>query len=382
MRILVSGGGTGGHVYPILTVVEALKKAAPPPSPAADIDLEPLTIRYAGTPDGIEATLVPAAGIDFAPIPAGQVRIRNPFKLARSGVRLTQGFLAARRLVQQWRPHVLFVTGGYVCAPVVWAAHRGHVPILIYLPDMIPGLAIRRLSRYAAKVAVSFPAVAAHFPGKALVTGYPVRAALLQQPYTPAEARTLLGLHPQRPTLLVFGGSRGARSLNVALANILPQLLKEAQVIHITGTFDWPQAQKRVANLTPAQRQRYRSFPYLDELLPAAFFAADLAVARAGAATLGELPAVGLPAILVPLPISGGHQYPNARYLAEHGAAEILEDAALSSQLLPTIQALLQHPDRLQAMSDASRALARPDAAAHIAAAILELGQNSTHAAP
>ncbi|NOZ71965.1 MAG: UDP-N-acetylglucosamine--N-acetylmuramyl-(pentapeptide) pyrophosphoryl-undecaprenol N-acetylglucosamine transferase, partial [Chloroflexi bacterium] len=137
-----------------------------------------------------------------------------------------------------------------------------------------------------------------------------------------------------------------------------------------------------VAKLPPELRPYYRSFPYLDDRLAAAFFAADLAVARAGAATLGEFPAVGLPALLVPLPISGGHQYPNAHFLSEHGAATILEDAELSSQLLPTIQSLLQDPDRLKAMSAASRALARPRAAADIATTILDLGQSAFHAAP
>lgn len=354
----------------------------PPPLPVADIDSTTLDIRYAGTPDGIEASLAPAAGLDFAPIPAGQVRIRNPFKLARNSIRLLQGVRAARRLMRQWRPHVLFVTGGYVCAPVVWAAHHYHVPILIYLPDMIPGLAVQRLARYAAKVAVSFPEVAEHFPDKAIVTGYPVRADLSQGHLSPSEARKLFDLDPQRPTLLIFGGSRGARSINIAVAGILPQLLTMSQVIHITGTFDWPQAQKRVAKLPPELHRYYRSFPYLDDRLAAAFFAADLAVARAGAATLGEFPAVGLPALLVPLPISGGHQYPNAHFLNEHGAATILEDAELSTQLLPTIQSLLQDPDRLKAMSAASRALARPRAAVDIATTILALGQSAFHAAP
>lgn len=320
----------------------------------------------------MEARLAAQAGIDFTPIRAGQMRIRNPVKLARNSVWLVQGMWQARRLMQSWQPQVLFVTGGYACAPVVWAAHRRRVPILIYLPDLTPGLAVQRLARYAARVAVSFPAAAAYFPGKAVVTGYPVRASLRRRP-SREQARAHFALAPDLPTLLVFGGSRGARSINIALAAILPELLAAAQVIHITGEFDWPAAQERTKGLDDAGRRRYRAFPYLHEELPQAFAAADLAITRAGAATLGELPAMALPAILIPLPIAGQHQTPNALYLAERGAAQLLPDAAMPTELLPTIHSLLFDPDRLAAMSAASAALAQPDAAERIACAILEL---------
>jgi len=340
-----------------------------------------ISLCYAGTANGIESRLATAAGLEFAPIHAGQMRIRNPFKLAVSGLHLMRGAIEARRLIRRWQPHVLFATGGYVCAPVVWAAHRQDVPILIYLPDMVPGIAVQRLARYADKVAVSFPQVAEHFPGKALVTGYPVRAELLSEEPSPAAACRHFQLDPERPTVVIFGGSRGARSINVATAAMLPTLLAQAQVIHITGTLDWPQAQQRAAHLSQAQRSSYRPFPYLDADLPLAFRAADLAIARAGAATLGELPAVGLPAILVPLPISGGHQIPNARYLADRGAAVIVNDADMSEQLLPTTLHLLQNRPQLEAMAAASKALAQPHAAEAIAAALLGLNQTH-HATP
>ncbi len=316
-------------------------------------------------------------GIDFVPIAAGQLRIRNPLQLARNSLRLAQGGLQARRLIRGWRPDVVFVTGGYVCAPVVWAAYRHRIPVLIYLPDVTPGLAVQRLERYATQVAVSFPEVAAFFPGKAVVTGYPVRRQVSQRTLSKEDARRMFDLDPTLPTLLVFGGSRGSRAINLATAGALAGLLAFAQVIHITGELDWPQARERAAHLDPDQTRRYRSFPYLHDEMVAALCAADLAVARAGASTLGEFPALGLPAVLVPLPISGQHQLPNARYLAERGAALIIDDADLPTQLLHTVRELFDHPDRLSAISQASAALARPDAADRIASALVALAETT-----
>lgn len=337
-----------------------------------------LSLCYAGTAAGVEAAMAADAGIDFVAIPAGQLRIRNPLQLLRNSLRLAGGTLQARRFVREWRPDVVFVTGGYVCAPVVWAAYRRQIPVLIYLPDITPGLAVQRLARFASRVAVSFPEVASFFPGKAIVTGYPVRRELRRRSLSKEDARKSFGLDPNLPTLLIFGGSRGSRSINQATAGVLSQLLALAQVIHISGELDWEAARERSALLSPDQSRRYRSFAYLHDEMVAALCAADLAVTRAGASTLGEFPALGLPAILVPLPISGQHQLPNARYLADRGAALIIDDDALPGQLLPTVRDLLDHPDRLSAISQASAALACPDAAGAIAGAIIDLAATRT----
>ncbi len=334
-----------------------------------------MAIRFAGTSDGVEAALVARAGLEFVPISAGQMHIRNPLRLARNSVSMARGGVQALRLMQRWRPDALFVTGGYVCAPVVWAANRLRIPILIYLPDVTPGMAVKRLARYAHRVAVTFPEVAAHFPGKAVVTGYPVRPELQERRLSKMEARRVFGLDPERATVLIFGGSRGSRSINQATAAILPDLLKEAQVIHITGDLDWEAAQARAEDLAPDLQDHYRRFPYLHDEMVAALSAADVVVARAGASTLGEFPALGLPAILVPLPISGQHQLPNAHYLADRGAAVIVMDDDLSARLLPELRALLGQPEQLQAMSTASAALAHPEAADRLASILLDLGQ-------
>lgn len=329
---------------------------------------------YVGAVGGVEAGLVERAGLPFAAIPAGQLRIAHPLRLTRNLVLMARGAAQAADLLRRWRPDVVFVTGGYVCAPVVWAAHRRRIPILIYLPDLTPGLAVRLLARYADRVAVSFPEVTAHFRGRpTLVSGYPVRQALRERTLDKAAARERFALNPMPPTVLVFGGSYGARAINQALAAILPELLNLAQVIHISGERDHLAAQTRSAGLSDEQRRRYRLFAYLHEEMPAALMAADLVVARAGASTLGEFPALGLPAVLVPLPLAGGHQMVNARYLADRGAAVIVADADLRTRLWPTLQALLTQPERLAAMSRAGAALARPDAADRLAQALLEL---------
>jgi UDP-N-acetylglucosamine--N-acetylmuramyl-(pentapeptide) pyrophosphoryl-undecaprenol N-acetylglucosamine transferase len=374
MRILLSGGGTGGHAYPILTVVAALKALWPESS------AEPLEFLYVGTADGVEAKLARRAQLDFASISAGQIRILNPIKLARNALRMMRGSRQARAIVADWRPDALFVTGGYVCGPVVWAAHHRKKPVLIYLPDITPGMGVQRLAPYAAAIAVSFPEVAAHFQDYAATvydTGYPVRPELRQRSMSREDARSAFQLDPNLFTLLVFGGSRGARAINQALAASLPKLLDEMQIIHISGELDHPQARARAADLSPEQRSRYQLHPYLHDEMIAALHAADLVVARAGASTLGEFPALGLPAILVPLPISGGHQRHNARYLADREAAVIVENDAMPADLLPAILDLSHHPHKLAAMSRASAALARPNAAADIARVLLDLAQPS-----
>jgi UDP-N-acetylglucosamine--N-acetylmuramyl-(pentapeptide) pyrophosphoryl-undecaprenol N-acetylglucosamine transferase len=331
-----------------------------------------LELLYVGEAGGMEAGLAARAGIPFASIATGQLRGRAPWVVARNLVRMGLGFRQSGRLLQEFRPDVVFLTGGYAAAPVALAAHRAHVPLLIYLPDLTPGKSIEATSRYATKVAVSFPEVAPYFGDKAVITGYPVRSELLTA--DKAAARSALGLKRSLPVLLVFGGSRGARSINRALLTGLPELLNECQVVHATGTTDWPEVERLLPGLSLSmeQRERYHVSPYLHEMVDA-LAAADLVVARAGAGTLGEFPAAGLPAIVVPYPYSGQHQDANAAYLAERGAAVMLRDPALSEGLKPAILGLLRNEERRAAMAAAMKELARPDAAGNIAQELIRL---------
>lgn len=368
-------------MYPILAVVDELRKtdgAAP-----ADTGVRgqesgvrgrelPVELCYVGEAGVVASTtaeeeLARRAGIPFRAIETGQVRGRSLRVALGSFLRMRRGAAQCRAILTEFRPDVVLLTGGYVAAPVAWTAWRMHVPTLIYLPDVTPGDSIRWTSRLATRVAVSFPEVARYFGSKAIVTGYPVRRELFTTDRT--AARGALGLRADLPVLLVMGGSRGARSINRALAAALPVLLPRCQIVHISGTLDWPEVEGKAAALRQAQEaelaDRYHAYPYLHEM-PAALAAADLVVARAGAATLAEFPAVGLPAILAPYPYSGQHQDANAAYLADRGAAVILKDDELAARLAPTILGLLDAPERLAAMARAARAISRPDAAANI----------------
>jgi UDP-N-acetylglucosamine--N-acetylmuramyl-(pentapeptide) pyrophosphoryl-undecaprenol N-acetylglucosamine transferase len=295
---MISGGGTGGHVYPALAVADWLAIDSPWPP----------TICWVGSTGGVEESLAARADVPFNGISAAGVRGRNPLAILGGLWALNRGFWQARQLVGTFRPDVLFVTGGYVSVPVTLAARLAGVPILIYLPDMQPGLAIKFLARLADRVAVTAPSATDYFkPDQAVVTGYPVRRGLFER--DPVGARVRLGFDRESgspPVLLIFGGSQGAHSINQAVCKDIEELLEEAQVIHVSGQRDADWTQARRASLPERLRARYHLHPYLHEEMVDALLAADLVVSRAGASTLGEFPAVGLAAVLVPYPHAGG----------------------------------------------------------------------------
>jgi UDP-N-acetylglucosamine--N-acetylmuramyl-(pentapeptide) pyrophosphoryl-undecaprenol N-acetylglucosamine transferase len=371
LKLAASGGGTGGHVYPALTVIEALRE---PKAPGAALPaLSDADVLWLGSRGGIEDRLVEQAGIEFIGLAAGGLRsmglpskIRNAFRIARSIGR-------ARAILQDFEPNVLLSTGGYACVAVTLAAWTRGIPVVIYLPDIVPGLAIRFLSRFAAKIAVSSEESYHHFPReKVVVTGYPVRADVFR--LEKAAVCQKLGLDANERTLLVFGGSRGARSINQALMASLHELLPVCQVLHISGTLDVDWVAGMAKRLPDELRGRYHHFAYLDDM-PQALKAADLAVARAGASVMGEFPAAGLPSVLVPYPYSGQHQGPNAAYMERNGAALLLPDSALQENLASTILALLSDEPRLAEMRESATAMARPDAAQAIAAQLWQLAR-------
>jgi UDP-N-acetylglucosamine--N-acetylmuramyl-(pentapeptide) pyrophosphoryl-undecaprenol N-acetylglucosamine transferase len=383
-------------VYPILTVVDELASGGRRttddgrlmPEPATGTEQRASTdtsftvqrpsstaaFRYVGEAGGAEEELARRAGIPFSIIETGQVRGLGLRAAVGSLLRMRRGAAQCKAILREFRPDVVFLTGGYVSAPVALAAWRAHVPVLIYLPDVTPGQSIQWTSRLANRVAVSFPEVARYFGSKAVVTGYPVRAELLKA--SRAGARSALGLADDLPVLVVMGGSRGARSINRAVEAALPDLLPRCQVVHISGQLDWPAVEEAARHVPEALAGRYHAHPYLHEM-PLALAAADLVVARAGAATLGEFPAVGLPSILVPYPYSGQHQDANAAYLTERGAALTLRDSELGARLASTVLALWDAPERLAAMAVAAKALARPDAAMNIARELRQLAERS-----
>ncbi len=336
------------------------------------------SVLYVGSPNGVEKGLVQRAGLPFAAVESGQLRGRAPWAMAASVWRIQRGVRQAARLMREFRPDVVFITGAYVAVPVAIAARQAGVPLLIYLPDLVPGLAVRWLSRLAQHVAVTFEPTAGYFPDKAVVTGYPVRAELVAAASDRAGARRRLGLREDMPVLLVMGGSHGARSINRAVCAGLMALLERAQVIHVTGRLDWPWVEREGEALPPELRRRYHPFPYLHEELADALAAADLLVNRAGASNLGELPVMGLPAVLVPYPHAGRHQHANAEFLVRHGAARLVEDEALPHQLVPTVLSLLEDEVTRGRMAEAARALACPNAAQRIVRLMADMSRDGS----
>lgn len=365
MRLMVTGGGTGGHVYPGLSVIEALASEARQTASREEI-------AWVGSAGSMEESILAREPMRFYPISTGAFRGVSLWQLATNLIRTARGFLQSLGILGRFRPDAVLATGGYVSAPLVLAAWARRCPSLIYLPDMEPGLAIRLLSLFARRVAVSFEKAARSFPSaKVIVAGYPVRKRL----YETEKQQALEALHlaSEHPVLLILGGSQGAHSINEAVRYGLTALLRMAQVVHISGPGDHQQLRDVRAGLAAEERSRYHLYPYLHDQMPDALVAADLVIARAGAATLGEFPAVGLPAVLVPYPHAGQHQQVNAEYLTERGGAVIVQDDELDTQLLPTLKTLLGDPERLQAMRTASRALAMPHAAQVIAGELRSL---------
>lgn len=363
MRILVCAGGTGGGIYPALAAVTELQ--------ALGVSAD--DILWIGTKGEMEETLVPKAGLRLETIPGGPI-VGVPLRTrARNAMRLARGIGAASGHVRRFRPNVMFMTGGYMAAPVAVAARRHGVPIVIYLPDVEPGSSIRFAVPMARRIACTTAGSAAFVPEeKMVVTGYPVRPEIrAARSLSRAEALAAFDLTAGRPTLFVFGGSRGARNINRALMASLPHLLAEAQIIHVSGTLTWPEVESYATTLPEALRAYYRPYPYLHEEMGPAFRAADLVLARAGASMLGECPAFGLPAVLVPLTFAWRYQKVNADYLTQHGAAVQLIDETLAETLLPTVRSLLFNQAKLSQMAAAATALDRPDAAVELARLIL-----------
>lgn len=372
LRVLIAAGGTGGHIYPGITIAQTLRSR----HPRADI-------LFVGTTRGLEADIVPREGFAFAGIPAHYLRRRLSLDVLRTAWTAARGVAEAARVIGRFRPHVAVGTGGYVSGPAMAAALLRGVPIVLQEQNAYPGLTNRLLGRFARAVALGHPAAERYFGRRvrAVVTGNPIRSDIAGR--SRAEGLAAFGLDPDRRTLLVFGGSQGGRSINQALVAAAPRLLNELglQILHQTGKTGFEavvdEAERRMAAKgvrleragdDRAVAGRWHIVAYIHDM-PSAYAAADLVVSRAGAITLAEVTARGLPAVLVPYPYAAeGHQEANARALEAAGAAVVVLDRELSADVLVArVQELLAEPARLARMAAASRATARPDAAERIA---------------
>lgn len=364
MRVVIAGGGTGGHLYPGLAIAEALRRAAPATE-----------ILFVGG-GRLEARVVPAEGWPFRAI-AGQGLPRrrlSPGALLALGAAAV-GTLQALLLLARWRPDVVMATGGYVCAPVGAASVALGVPLVLQEQNLRAGLANRVLSRWARWVSLPHGDAAAGLRARRVeVTGVPLRRRALEGDR--ARGRARWGLDAGRITMLVLGGSQGAHSLNKAVCHVADLLMYETrlQMLHQTGAadLDWVRGAIGHREHVGPPAVKHVAVPFLDPVGDA-YACADFVVCRAGASTLAEITAWGLPAVLVPYPFAAmGHQEANAAVLTRAGAAVRVADAALASgALLDPVQGLLSDATRRAAMAAASRALGRPEAADAVAGLIL-----------
>jgi undecaprenyldiphospho-muramoylpentapeptide beta-N-acetylglucosaminyltransferase len=357
MRLMVSAGATGGGINPALAVLQALGEKSE-------------QIMWVGSVGGMEADLVGRAGFPFTAIPAAGIHGVG-LKVVAALWKLTRGFFAARKLIRDFKPDVLFFTGGYVAIPTGLAGLK--IPTLICLPDIEPGLALKVLSRFTDHIVVPAEESRAYFSKRKRVTvvGYPTRPDMTV--WEREAAFEAFDLSPDKPTLMVTGGSLGALSINQALVKILPELLTRMQIVHLTGKLTWPEVEAARETLPNELLANYRAYPYLYDRMGAAFSAADLVVSRAGASILGELPMFGVPAILVPYPHAWRYQKINADYLAKRGGAVVLKDEDLNEKLGASILDLMGDESKRGAMKTAMEALANPRAAASIADLLRQL---------
>jgi UDP-N-acetylglucosamine--N-acetylmuramyl-(pentapeptide) pyrophosphoryl-undecaprenol N-acetylglucosamine transferase len=360
MRLALTAGGTAGHIFPALAVYDAL---------AARADVE-ADVRFFGPEDRGERTSVEAHGLAFEGVPAAPVRGRGPVALAQAIARLAWGLVVAVRRLRAFNPDAVFSTGGYGSFPCAVAARVLRRPLVVYLPDVSPGWAVRAEQWLATRMATTTESALSYLPKKkTIVTGYPVRSSFFQ--ITRESARKALDIPRDARVVLIAGASQGAQAINAVVFAALSDLTDRFTILHITGQPDLDDALERRELLSLAQRQRYVAAAFREDM-PTLMVAADLAVMRAGASVLGELPAVGLPAILIPATYAGGHQRENARWLERGGAAVLLREADL--QALPDrIEALFATPGRLDQMAAAARKLAVPGGADAIAGLILEV---------
>jgi len=359
MRLLIAGGGTGGHIYPALAVARSLRARAGAPE-----------LGWLGGHRGLEASIVPAAGIPVQRLLVRSLRsAERDVHLVLDPIRLGLSIPQALVLLLARRPAAIFTTGGYVAIPVLIVAALLRIPSVLWDGNVVPGRSVRFIARFATVLAVSHPETAAALGHpRAFLTGTPIRVTA---GVDMDEARERFGARPGERILLVFGGSQAVRRINDAVLGALSRLVERVRVVHVTGDAGYASAMAARESLPPELRDRYRPFPFLQNDMTAALAAADLAVARAGASTLAEAAAFALPLAIVPYPHAGGHQRLNAEAHVRSGAAMLIEDEALDADRLVDVASLLADPARHAGMSAAARELARPNAAEAVADLVL-----------
>lgn len=355
-RIVLTGGGTAGHVTPNLALIPFLQK-------------DGWDVHYIGTKEGIERSLVePLAGVTYHAVKSGKLRRYFDVKNLTDPFRVVAGAFQAQSLLGRLRPNIVFAKGGFVSVPVVYGAALHRIPVLIHESDITPGLANKLSAPFASAVLTTFPEAAKAMGEKGVCTGTPLRRQLFEG--RRERGLSLCGFSASRPVLMMVGGSLGAQSVNKVLRDALPELLAHYQVLHVCGK----------GNLAPELEGTagYRQFEYLQSELPDAFACADMVLSRAGSNSLSEILALGKPALLVPYPAtaSRGDQILNAQSLAARGLAHVIAQEDLNAEsLVRELSALWA--DRA-ALTKAMRALPDADGTAQVLAQIERFARPST----
>jgi UDP-N-acetylglucosamine--N-acetylmuramyl-(pentapeptide) pyrophosphoryl-undecaprenol N-acetylglucosamine transferase len=357
MRILIADGGTGGHIFPAIAVADELKSRK-------EVD----AILFTGTPIGLESEILPRYGYDLRLIHVGGLIGKNLFTRTKTLMQLPFAYLESSRILKEFHPDIVIGFGAYSSGPVLVAAYRRKIPVLLVEPNAVPGFTNRMALKFSNAVAVPYQDQKGVFHGKAVVTGTPVRQL---KPSKIAQDSLVVG---------ILGGSQGSRILNQTITAALPELIKEKDrmhIIHQTGKSDFNWVKERYQQIAPF----YEVVPFIYDV-EQFYNRCDLLVCRSGAITLAEITAMGKPAILVPLATSThGHQEQNARRLVDAGAARMIlqKDLAVES-LMRELQEILSSPALLESMGNDSRALGKPEAARNVATLALEIGNK--HALP
>ena len=378
MRILVTGGGTGGHVAPAIAVIQELMRREPG-----------VVLRYVGSEAGVEAKMAAEIGVEFVGVATGKLRrSKNPLQMLnaanlKDAARVPVGIGQAMKAVKAFRPDAVLATGGYVCVPTVIAASLQKIPILTHEQTVTIGLANRIAGRFATRIALTFENSLADMSDalkkKAFVTGNPLREVIFSGDRTSGARR--FGFTPEvdeLPGVYVTGGAQGSRILNNAVKDALPELLKVARVLHQCGKSDIDALTEFRDGLSDAEKSRWKVQAFVEAAeIGDAYALCDVLVGRAGAGTVTEACALGKPAVYVPLePASGDEQNKNARRSADAGGAVVVKQAECRAEtILAALLPLLEDEDKRRAMGAASKKLATPNAAGALAEAILALAK-------
>ena len=347
MKAIITGGGTGGHIYPAIAIADEIKKREPESE-----------ILYIGNEIGLEKDIVPRSGYDIRFVSAKWIDRRNIFKIADTGFHTLRGIVQAHRIMKKFKPEVVVGTGGYVCFPVIYAAHRLGVRCYIHEQNAFPGMANKALERFVDKIFLGFPEAGAYFkePEKHVVTGNPVREEFFGSDR--AVARKKLEIPAEAFVVFVFGGSQGSEAVNYAMFDLIDKVSGSENIylLFATGSMYYDEVMEKMSALGIKKSERIRISPYVEDMA-GYIAAADIVVGRSGALSVAEICVSGRAAVMIPSPnVTGNHQFFNAKSVADKGGAVIIEERDLTpGKLADTVLNFEKKPEILAEMEKRSR---------------------------